>query len=122
MSQKEEKVYDIAIIGGGAAGLYLANKLSNKKNLILIESGDNKKFSRNNQNHKFIMHKNSKNKLNTDQVSGLGGNTNIWGGQLLPFTKNDINKKKGWPLEWEEISEIYKSITRELLNEKIKFY
>ena len=122
MNLKEEKVYEIAIIGGGASGLYLANKLNNKKDLILIESGHINKFNRNNKNLKFIMHKNTKHKLNTDQVSGIGGNTNIWGGQLLPFTKNDINKKNGWPLEWEEISEIYKSITRELLNENIKFY
>ena len=122
MSLEEEKVYEIAIIGGGAAGLYLANKLNNKKDLIIIESGHSNKFNRNNRNHKFIMHKNTKHKLNTDQVSGMGGNTNIWGGQLLPFTKNDINKKNGWPIEWEEISGIYKSITKELLNEDIKFY
>ena len=122
MKSKEEKVYNVAIIGGGAAGLYLANKLNDKNNLILIESGNNNKFNRNKKNHKFIMHENSKNKLYTDQVSGMGGNTNIWGGQLLPFTKNDINKKNGWPIEWNEISGIYKSITKELLNENIKFY
>ena len=69
------------------AGLYLANKLNNKKDLILIESGNINKFNRNNKNLKFIMHKNTKHKLNTDQVSGMGGNTNIWGGQLLPFYK-----------------------------------
>ena len=122
MNQKEEKAYDIAIIGGGAAGLYLANKLNNKNNIILIESGQNNKFNRNNKNHRFIMHKNLKHKLSSDQVSGMGGNTNIWGGQLLPFTKNDINKNKGWPIEWEEISVIYKSIIKELLNENIEFY
>ena len=122
MNKKEGKVYELAIIGGGAAGLYLANKLNNTKDLILIENGHINKFNRNNKNLKFIMNKNTKHKLNTDQVSGMGGNTNIWGGQLLPFTKNDINKKNGWPLEWEEISEIYKSLTRELLNENIKFY
>ena len=122
MNSKTEKVFDIAIIGGGAAGLYLANKLKNKDNLILIESGKINKFNRNNKNHKYIMPKSSKHKLNTDHVSGIGGNTNIWGGQLLPFTKNDINEKKGWPLKWSEISAIYRSITKELLKENIKFY
>ena len=62
------------------------------------------------------MHKNSTHRLNTERVSGMGGNTNLWGGQLLPFTKNDINKKNGWPLDFDEISEIYKSIKMELLN------
>ena len=46
MNKKEEKVYELAIIGGGAAGLYLANKLNYKYNLILIESGQNNKFTR----------------------------------------------------------------------------
>jgi len=122
MRKKVEKIYEIAIIGGGAAGLYLADKLKNKDNLILIESGRNNKFSRNNKNHKFIMHKNLKHKLTTDHISGMGGNTNIWGGQLLPFTKNDINEIKGWPIEWDEISNVYKSITKELLKENIEFY
>ena len=48
MNPKEEKVYEIAIIGGGAAGLYLANKLNNTKDLILIESGHINKFNRTN--------------------------------------------------------------------------
>ena len=30
--------------------------------------------------------------------------------------------KNGWPIDWDEISTIYKSITKELLNENIKFY
>ena len=33
------------------------------------------------------MHKNLKHKLNTDQVCGMGGNTNIWAGQLLPLLR-----------------------------------
>ena len=122
MNSSSQKVYDIAIVGGGAAGLYLANKLYEKNNLIIIESGQKNKFKKNNKNHEFLMPKNSKHKLHTDQVSGIGGNTNIWGGQLLPFTKNDINESKGWPIKWNEISGIYKSITKELLKEDIKFY
>ena len=53
-------------------------------------------------NHNFQMSKESPHILNTDQVSGLGGNTNLWGGQLLPFTSDDINKENGWPFGIEE--------------------
>ncbi len=122
MTYQKEKIYEIAIIGGGAAGLYLADKLDNKENSILIESGPKEKFYKENKYHRFLMPKNLKHKLHTDQISGLGGNTNIWGGQLLPFTKFDINKKNGWPIKWEEISKIYESITKELLGEEIDFY
>ena len=31
MNTKKDKVYEVAIIGGGAAGLYIANKLNYKK-------------------------------------------------------------------------------------------
>ena len=90
MNFQEKKIFKIAIIGAGAAGLYIADKLENKSDLIIIESGDKNKYQKDNINHKFQMSKESTHILNTDQVSGLGGNTNIWGGQLLPFTSDDI--------------------------------
>ncbi len=122
MNKQNQKIYEIAIIGGGAAGLYLANKFKDKENLTLIESGPKDKFHKKNKNHRFIIPSNLKHRLNTDQVSGIGGNTNIWGGQLLPFTECDINRNNGWPVSWNEISKIYDEIIEELLGEKIDFY
>ena len=44
MNSQEKKIFKIAIIGGGAAGLYIADKLENKSDLIIIESGDRNKY------------------------------------------------------------------------------
>ena len=68
------------------------------------------------------MKKNDFYKLHTDQIAGIGGNTNIWGGQLLPFTKNDINKEKGWPFEFEKIESDLEEVSKELFGQKINFY
>ena len=122
MKARDEKIFKFAIIGGGAAGLYIASKLKNKSDLIIIESGDKNKYSKDNINHKFEVLKNSSHNLNTDQVAGLGGNTNLWGGQLLPFTKDDINKKNGWPFDCEELSSNYSTITKELLGQNINYF
>ena len=122
MKARDEKIFKFAIIGGGAAGLYIASKLKSKSDLIIIESGDKNKYSKDNINHKFEVLKNSSHNLNTDQVAGLGGNTNLWGGQLLPFTKDDINKKNGWPFDCEELSSNYSTITKELLGQNINYF
>ena len=42
MNIKQPKIYKYAIIGGGTAGLFLANKFKKDKNLIVIESGPKK--------------------------------------------------------------------------------
>ena len=122
MNSQEKKIFKIAIIGGGAAGLYIADKLENKSDLIIIESGDRNKYQKDNINHKFQMSKKSPHILNTDQVSGLGGNTNLWGGQLLPFTSDDINKENGWPFGIDELSENYSNIAKNLLGQNINYF
>lgn len=122
MNIKQPKIYKYAIIGGGTAGLFLANKLKKDKNLIVIESGPKKTYEKNHNNFKYKMKKNDFYKLHTDQIAGIGGNTNIWGGQLLPFTKNDINKEKGWPFELEKIESDFEEVSKELFGQKINFY
>ena len=122
MNIKQPKIYKYAIIGGGTAGLFLANKFKKDKNLIVIESGPKKTYEKNHNNFKYKMIKNNFYKLHTDQIAGIGGNTNIWGGQLLPFTKNDINKEKGWPFELEKIESDFEEVSKELFGQKINFY
>ena len=122
MNFQEKKIFKIAIIGAGAAGLYIADKLENKSDLIIIESGDKNKYKKDYINHKFQMSKESTHILNTDQVSGLGGNTNLWGGQLLPFTSDDINKENGWPFGIDELSQNYSNICKNLLGQNINYF
>ena len=117
---KYTDIFNFAIIGGGAAGLYLANKLKENEKVALIESGSKNKYTEN-KNHNYFMSKNSLHKISINHFTGIGGNTNKWGGQLLPFSENDINKSNGWPIEFEELSENYTKITKELLGQEFNF-
>ena len=81
--------YEITIIGAGAVGLYLANLLINKKNILILESGPMNSYIENDIRDKFKVvgqYKNGK------RARGIGGTTNLWGGQMLPFMKSDFKK------------------------------
>lgn len=122
INTESKKIYNFAIIGGGAAGLFLANKLKDKNDIILIESGQENSYEKNNDNFNYQMKKNEFYKLHTDQIAGIGGNTNVWGGQLLPFTENDLNPNKGWPFGIKEIENHYNTVSKELFGQCINFY
>ena len=42
---KNINIFNFTIIGAGAAGLYLANKLKDKEKVALIESGSKNKYT-----------------------------------------------------------------------------
>ena len=105
---------DIVIIGAGTAGILLAVILTQKgERVTVIETGH---FNEDEE----------KQKLNSVQQTGknvrsavwgrkraIGGTTIIWGGQSLPFTKLDFEKRNwvensGWPISLEELEPYYK--------------
>lgn len=105
--------HDVTIIGAGAAGILLAIKLSEQgKKVLLIESGhfheadDRQVLNEVSQTGKFL----------SSSIWGrkraVGGTTIAWGGQSLPFSSFDFEKKdwvnaSGWPLHYEEVSRYY---------------
>ncbi|MEP7144204.1 MAG: GMC oxidoreductase [Ferruginibacter sp.] len=105
--------YDITIVGAGAAGILLAVKLSQAgKKVLLLESGhfnetdDKQQLNEVLQTGKFL----------SNAVWGrkriVGGTTTAWGGQSLPFTPFDFEKKawvvlSGWPISYHEVEPFY---------------
>jgi len=100
---------DIVIIGAGTAGLLLAVVLTkNGKSVSIVETGG-------------FYEDEEKQKLNTVEQTGknvgnavwgrkraIGGTTIIWGGQSLPFTNIDFEKRdwvqnSGWPISLEDL-------------------
>ena len=59
---KYTEIFNFTIIGGGAAGLYLANKLKENEKVALIESGSKNNYTEN-KNHNYFMSKNSSHKI-----------------------------------------------------------
>jgi choline dehydrogenase-like flavoprotein len=105
---------DIVIIGAGAAGILLAVAFTRKnKKVLVIETGhfyeDDKKQKLNN------VQQTGKDVQNAEwgRKRAIGGTTIAWGGQSLPFTKVDFEKRdwvinSGWPISLEELEPYYK--------------
>jgi len=106
-------VTDVIIIGAGAAGILLSIKLSRTgKTVLLFESGhfgeDEKKQALNEveQTGKTL------NNAIWGRKRAVGGTTIAWGGQSLPFTAIDFEKREwvqnsGWPVPYDEMKKYY---------------
>lgn len=105
---------DIIIIGAGAAGILLAVTLTLKgKSVLMFETGH---FNEDEKKQKLnIVEQIGKEVQNAvwGRKRAIGGTTIAWGGQSLPFTKIDFEKRawvenSGWPISLEELEPYYK--------------
>lgn len=101
----------IIIIGAGLNGLTLAEILLDKGfEVILIENGNEnfKNFSPEGFFNSGLNHVGIK----IGRCKGIGGTTNLWGGQLVKFVKTDFDKNSfydqpNWPITWDEMKLLY---------------
>ena len=100
----QEKIYDIAIIGTGPAGLTLCAEISKSgKRIALIESGTYRR-----QEHTESLKK----VLSDGEISIrpgsreriVGGTSTTWAGLSAPMDKVDIET---WPIEYAELKQYY---------------
>jgi choline dehydrogenase-like flavoprotein len=106
-------VYDVCVVGGGAAGIALASELDGSGlHVLLCEAGG-------------LDHEPRTQDLYGSDVSGLGfvgvhegrfrvfgGSTTRWGGQALPLTPRDFEVRdwvpySGWPIDYETLRPYY---------------
>ena len=100
----EKNNYDIIIVGAGPVGLYLAISLSKKLNILLIEG--NKNFLKLKKNKISFRKDIYKTATKLGNYNGLGGTSNIWGGQINSLSKYEVENLKDF--NWEEIYKITK--------------
>jgi len=104
---------DIAIIGGGPAGISLALALANTKlNILLLESGG-QNFDQSNQK----LYAGSQSglpyiALDAGRLRFLGGSTNHWGGWCRPLDDIDFEARdwvahSGWPFPKSALAPYY---------------
>jgi hypothetical protein len=115
------KKYDVCIVGGGTAGIYLAKALSNKNlNVSLLEVG-------NLEPKKVDFFLKPPNLLNTKyrgahlgRMAGLGGTSVKWGGQMIALSESDFKtlntskKEYYWPINFDELVEYYRIVSKKL--------
>ena len=104
---------DICIVGAGAAGICLATELAGSgRDVLVLESGGR-------------VADEATRSLSRAEISGrpfagawhgrarvLGGATTLWGGQALPLTPIDFERRSwvehsGWPIAWDEMRPYY---------------
>lgn len=108
----------IVIIGGGTIGLMLAHELVQRgKKIIIIEAGketfeffDNSEYKSVGKQHAGVQY---------GRAKGVGGTSNLWGGQLTEFISSDIENNTSyqqpeWPVEWSAIKEYYSKVYEKL--------
>ena len=106
------------IIGAGPVGLLLAHELMKQgKKVILVEAGGETIQAFSTNEYANVGHTLSG--ASTGRMKGLGGTTNVWGGQLTEFIANDINETEifdqpAWPISWEEVSKYYAAVYKKL--------
>jgi hypothetical protein len=108
--------YDICIIGAGAAGLYITNKLKEKKiSLAIVEIGGNDFIKDEYKNFLPIFESDIYLGAIDGRNFGLGGSTQSWGGVLTPYSTYDCKKTDPNYLTWNYIKNVVENNHDEVL-------
>ena len=97
-----KKLFDVCIVGAGAAGITTANKLAASGHEVVILEGGGQDFEDKSQElytgevHNFLP-------LEVNRLRFFGGTTNHWGGMCRPLDELDFQVRKhvdfsGWPI------------------------
>jgi choline dehydrogenase-like flavoprotein len=114
----EARVWDLCIVGAGAAGLALAAEfLGGPWRVLILESGlrepDARSDALNVLESVGIRHDGWR----EGRIRSLGGTTRAWGGQLVPMRTSELEPRpwipdSGWPVKLEEIEPYYRRVER----------
>lgn len=110
---------DVCIVGAGAAGLYLAKKLSERNiSVIILEAGGYKGQMAEEVGFDTIFEEDIYRGAREGRRIGLGGSTTAWGGALVPHSVLDTQNTED-PLYgvWEYISGVVKQYADEVLSD-----
>lgn len=106
---------DVAIVGGGAAGLSLANQLATTgRSVVLLEAGGvdfeeatQALYAGADLGMQYYP-------LGDSRLRFLGGTTNIWGGRCVPMQPIDFQQREwvphsGWPIDYSALEPHYRA-------------
>lgn len=105
---------DVCIVGGGAAGLTLANSLRGAGlAVLLLEAGGLKQTKRAQEPYEGeLVDPKSHPWLHHFRVRAIGGASRIWGGRCIPYDPIDFEARPwvpgpGWPITREQLTPFY---------------
>ena len=104
---------DVCVVGSGPVGITLALALSRKNaRVILLESGGRKAEPALQDLNRSTNVGRNHNGINFGRYRALGGNSTVWGGQILPFNPIDFARRdwveaSGWPISFDDLKPYY---------------
>lgn len=106
-------VADVCVMGGGVAGIVLANELSKSLNVIVLEAGG-EHYTPEAQELYASARPNPNGLPDTrhSRLRFLGGSSNHWENNVSPFEPLDFEKRdwidnSGWPISYADIEPYY---------------
>jgi choline dehydrogenase-like flavoprotein len=116
----DAQVWDLCIVGAGAAGLALASEfMGGPSRVIILESGSREPDAAGEALNTLESVGLRHDGWREGRVRALGGTTRSWGGQLVPMRASEFAARpwipnSGWPLSLEELQPYYRR-TEQLL-------
>ena len=113
IGESEHLETDVCIIGGGPAGITIAEELASCCRLILMESGGEASRLCDEELNRGTVVGFPYYSLELCRSRNLGGSTRIWGGWARPLDTTDFEKRhwvpnSGWPLRKEDLIAEYR--------------
>lgn len=113
LSESTKHVYDYCILGGGVAGITLANELlASGKRVCIVEGGD-ETFTMDSQNlYSPAVQPTEYEDPTYDRLRFLGGSSNHWENSTSEFHPSDFKTKdwiahSGWPISFDDVKPFY---------------
>lgn len=112
-----DEPYDVVIVGAGAAGLFLASKVSRERRVLVLESGHFAEDGDRQQLNEVVQEGKHMQAAVWGRKRAIGGTTIAWGGQSLPFAPLDFEEREwvhgsGWPIAYRDLEPHYKAANR----------
>jgi choline dehydrogenase-like flavoprotein len=116
---REGIAFDLLILGGGAAGLSLAQAAGAKGLYVLLVEAGGKRETRAGRDALIgeLATPSFHPALDLYRTRALGGASRLWGGRCIPldpidFALRDWIPNSGWPIEYHELAAHYPAATR----------
>lgn len=110
----EASPYDVAIVGGGTAGLIVAHDLSGRGlRVVVLEGGGLKREARSQDLYSGeLTDPDIHPELTSYRVRAVGGTSRIWGGRVIPLDPIDFEARawvpgSGWPFGFDHLKPYY---------------